>query len=345
MSRTLVPLLFAAAMLSGGLFFARFDVQGLDDFAVVPREESRSRRDDGDDRYVSRERRTYDSRAAAPSQVPAGRDAAVLRIASWNIQAFGQSKLDKPQAVQVIAEVLRQFDVVAIQEVRSKTQDVLPRLLSVVNAEGAHYDYLLSPRLGRTSSTEQYAFVYNTAVVQTDREAAYTVNDPDDLMHREPFVAPFRARGVPAEQAFTFTLVNVHTDPDEVQAELNVMDDVYFAVRNDGRGEDDVILLGDFNADDRRLGELGRVPELAGALSHVATNTRGTAMYDNLFVSQKATVEFNGRAGVVDILREFNLSMPEALDVSDHLPIWAEFSLYEQGAGGSVASRQGRSAR
>lgn len=362
MSRTLVPLLFAAAMLSGGLFFARFDLQGLDDFAIVPRDDRAAPRDEysrgqttrryADDADGSRYTgtRTLSPRNPLPREqpsrgAPAAHDGNTLRIASYNIQAFGQHKLEQPQAVEILVHILRQFDLVAIQEVRSKTQDVLPRLIALLNSDGARYDYLLSPRLGRTNSTEQYAFVYDTAALETDREAAYTVNDPDDLMHREPFVAAFRARKAPHDQAFTFTLVNVHTDPDEAQAELNVLDDVYFAVRNDGRGEDDVILLGDFNADDRRLGELGRVPELAGALSHVATNTRGTAMYDNIFVSTRATLEYSGRAGVVDVLREFNLSMQEALDVSDHLPIWAEFSVFEQGQGGSVAQRQGRPAR
>lgn len=349
MSRTLVPLLFAAAMLSGGLFFARFDVQGLDDFAVVPKGGDSSGRDDD---YRSSGRTTAPRDATPDSQVQrraAARDAVpdgnTLRIASYNIQAFGQQKLSQPQVMGVLVDIIRQFDIVAIQEVRSKTQDVLPRLVALLNDGGARYDYLLSPRLGRTNSTEQYAFVFNTAAVETDREAAYTVNDPDDLMHREPFVAPFRTRGAPREQAFTFTLVNVHTDPDEALAELNVLDDVYFAVRNDGRGEDDIILLGDFNADDRRLGELGRVPELAPVLTRVATNTRGTAMYDNIFVSTRATLEYAGRFGVVDVLREFNLTMQEALDVSDHLPIWAEFSIYEQGQGGSVAQRQARPAR
>lgn len=354
MSRTLVPLLFAAAMLSGGLFFARFDVQGLDDFAVVPRDESDARHAE-DNSQRSTRRSSSDVRASAsrasasrdggPRGAAAAPDGNTLRIGSYNIQAFGQQKLSQPQAMGVIVHILREFDVIAIQEVRSKTQDVLPRLMALLNDGGGRYDYLLSPRLGRTNSTEQYAYVYNTATLETDREAAYTVNDPDDLMHREPFVAAFRARGAPREQAFTFTLVNVHTDPDEAQAELNVLDDVYFAVRNDGRGEDDIILLGDFNADDRHLGELGRVPELAGALSHVATNTRGTAMYDNLFLSTRATLEYGGRSGVVDVLREFNLTMQEALEVSDHLPVWAEFSIYEQGQGGSVAQRQGRNPR
>ena len=68
-------------------------------------------------------------------------------------------------------------------------------------------------------------------------------------------------------EAFTFTLINVHTDPDIVATEMSVMDDVYRVVRDDGRDEDDVIILGDFNADDAHLGELGQVPGITWAIS------------------------------------------------------------------------------
>ena len=36
-----------------------------------------------------------------------------------------------------------------------------------------------------------------------------------------------------------------------------------------------------------------------------------------------------------------NLTQQQALQVSDHLPVWAEFSAYESAAPGRVASRDG----
>src|SRR4029079_15237649 len=141
-----------------------------------------------------------------------------------------ESKLAKPEVVDVLAKTIRRYDVVAIQEVRSVNNDILPRLVEKVNAEGAHYDFAIGPRLGRTSSKEQYAFIYDRSSLELDRNSIYTVDDPDDLLHREPLVAGFRVRGPSPEAAFTFTLVNIHTDPDEVAAELNVLDDVVRAV-------------------------------------------------------------------------------------------------------------------
>jgi deoxyribonuclease-1-like protein len=267
-----------------------------------------------------------------------------IRIATWNIQVFGEAKLQDPATMNVIVTVLRNFDVVAIQEVRAENQNVVPELVALLNAGGEyHYDYVLGPRLGRTVSKEQYAFIFDQASIEVDRNQLYTIEDKDDLLHREPLVGWFRARLAPeqAQLAFTFTLVNVHTDPDEVDRELDVLDDVFFAVQGDQRREDDTILLGDFNVNDRNLRELGKVSGLSWIVSNTPTNTLGTAQYDNVFYLPTATPEFTGRGGVFDFLREFNLSRDQALAVSDHLPVWAEFSVFEGGRPGSVAALPG----
>jgi len=275
-------------------------------------------------------------------QPPVRRSGATIRIASFNIQVFGRTKSEKPHVMEKLAEIVRRFDVVAIQEIRSRDEGLIPQFVDLINAPGRHYDYVIGPRLGRTSSKEQYAYIFDAASVEIDRSQLYTVDDPDDLLHREPLVGFFRVRGPAPEQAFTFTLVNIHTDPDEVAQEIAVLDDVFRAVRDDGRGEDDVILLGDLNAGERQFGELGRMPGAAWAISGAPTNTRGTAMYDSLVFDRVATTEFTGRSGVFDFLREFNLTLDEALEISDHFPVWAEFSIYEGGAQRRLADAGGR---
>ena len=118
---------------------------------------------------------------------------------------------------------------------------------------------------------------------------------------------------------------------------MNVMDDVFRAIQDDARNEDDVILLGDFNTDEHNIGELASISGINWAISGLPTNTRGSESYDNLFMQEQATVEFNGRSGVFDFVRHFNLSLEEGLEVSDHLPVWAEFSIYEGGVPQPVA--------
>jgi deoxyribonuclease-1-like protein len=270
--------------------------------------------------------------------IPVQRTGETIRIATFNIQVFGESKAQTAPVMDILARVARNFDVIAIQEVRARSQDVIPSFVEQINSAGRRYDYVIGERLGRTTSKEQYAFIFDTQSVEVDRQQLYTVADPDDLLHREPLVALFRVRGPSPENAFTFTLVNVHTDPDEVPQEMNVLDDVYMAVRNDGRNEDDVILLGDFNADDQHLGDVGRLSGITWVISGMPTNTKGTHQYDNLIFTEQATREFTGRGGVFDFMREYNLTMEQAEKVSDHLPVWAEFSIYEGGQAGRFAS-------
>ena len=333
--RTMILVALLAATAAGvGYFFQNYRLEGLGNLHVVPKSAPRNAAELGDWNVTG-----TDSAAPAENQVPVGTQRATIRIASFNIQVFGSSKLEKTHAMDVLARVVRQFDVIAIQEVRARNQDILPRFVDLINATGRHYDHVIGPRLGRTTSKEQYAFVFDRATVEVDRQQMYTVADPDDLLHRPPLVAPFRVRGPPPDAAFTFSLVNIHTDPDEVTQELNVLDDVFRLVQNDGRAEDDVILLGDFNADDRNLEELGQLTALTCAIVSSSTNTRRTKEYDNLIFSSQATTEFTGRSGVFDFMREYNLSLEQALEVSDHLPVWAEFSVQEGGQVGRVARR------
>jgi endonuclease/exonuclease/phosphatase family metal-dependent hydrolase len=319
MRRFLLLVIGSAAAFGGWQFFKHYKVEGLESLLLSPRSQS------ADQGYS----------ANLPG---VARDGNTVRIASFNIQVFGEKKLENPRVRALLSEIIRQFDVVAIQEIRSR-QDILPRFIDELNATGRHYDYVIGPRLGRTASKEQYAFVFDTASIEVDRSALYTVSDPDDLLHREPLVGWFRVRGPPADQAFTFSLINIHTDPDETTRELDALADVFRAVRDDGRGEDDAILLGDLNVDEQHLGRLGQISNIHWAITRVATNTRGTKQYDNIVFSELATSEYTGRWGVFDMVRHYNLTVEEALEISDHLPVWAEFGLQEGGQQGRVATR------
>lgn len=328
MSRTLLLVFLVAACGAGYYVATNYDVSfGPNGIAWKPR----------------------DPNAAAPAPgapPPVTRSGDTVRIASFNIQVFGQTKAAKPHVMNVLADVVRRFDVVAIQEIRSSDDTVIPNFVALVNSTGRKYDYVLGKREGFTSSKEQYAFLFDTASLEVDRGCVYSVGDPDKLFQRPPLVAWFRVRGPQEAQAFTFKLVNLHTDPDRVdlERELEYLDDVLRAVRNEGvldpsSDEDDVILLGDFNTDERNLGPLGRESNIAWAIAGTPTNTRGTKQYDNLVFKRWATVEFTGKSGVLDLKTEFKLTDDQALEVSDHQPIWAEFSIFEGGSPTPVAAQ------
>ncbi|QDT99353.1 exonuclease/endonuclease/phosphatase family protein [Gimesia aquarii] len=263
-----------------------------------------------------------------------------IRIATFNIQVFGQSKMKKPNVPQILARIIQQFDVVAVQEIRSQDQSFMDEFLSIVNSGNHRYAYLIGPRLGRTASKEQYAYFYNTERIAVNDKWTYTVIDKYDKLHRPPYIAHFQTLSSSSKQPFTFSLINIHTDPDETKQELNVLDDVYRVVSNDGSQEDDVILLGDLNVNDRNLGELGLVPDLMWTVSQTPTNTRKSKQYDNILFSRHRSQEFTGKSGIYDFKTRFGLTEKEALVVSDHLPVWAEFHVSESGFARQASARQ-----
>lgn len=285
------------------------------------------------------------TKPAVPGDDHATAPGDTIRMASFNIQVFGTSKSSKPQVMDILARVIRRFDVVAIQEIRSKDQGVVPDFVRLINSDGSQYDHVLGPRLGRTSSKEQYAFVFDTERIEVDPTSIYTVSDPEDLLHREPLVARFRVRGPPPSAAFTFTLVNIHTDPDETDIELDALADVFRGVQANGSGEDDVVLLGDLNVDHYHLGLLEQVPNVAWVIGDQPTNTRKTKSYDNIVFDRLRTVEFTGSGGVLDLMQTFQLTEDQALDVSDHMPVWGEFHALEGQATGPIATRPEPAAR
>jgi endonuclease/exonuclease/phosphatase family metal-dependent hydrolase len=266
--------------------------------------------------------------AAARGQQPAPPAAKpwdAVMICSFNIQVFGESKMAKREVVEVLARVVRKFDIVAIQEVRAKSDEVIPSFLRAINADGSQYHYVIGPREGRTVSKEQYCFVYDTRRIEVDASSLGVVPNPSDALHRPPMHVRFRTRIQPAETAFTFWLVDIHTDPDEVPSELQALASVFQQMQSLRPDEDDVIVLGDLNAGPPEFGAFKRIPGIGWAISGTTTNTRRSKTYDNLIFAQPQTSEYLGLWGVLDLQNTFGLPLEKALEVSDHNPVWAAF--------------------
>ncbi len=271
--------------------------------------------------------------AVAPVQastIIAPRTQNTVVIGSFNMQRLGPSKLADAWTMDKFAEIIRQFDVIGLQEITSTDQTTLPKLVQLINQNGSQYSYTLSPRIGReaTGYFEQYAYVFDTTRIQGGAEFCYVVSDEADVLHREPFVGRFQSIAN-AAQPFRFTLINIHTDPDEIKYELDVLADVYKSVRQYEYPEDDIILLGDLNADPARLQLLGAIPDVV-PLINVATNTRQNKTLDNFLADKQLTREFTGRSGAINLEQMFRIQLRDAERISDHLPIWAEFSAFEQ---------------
>lgn len=256
-------------------------------------------------------------------------DNRALLIASFNIQVFGASKLGKPDVARLLVDIVRRFDLVAIQELRASDQTVLDQFLQMVNQNGATYRYVVGERLGTSSSKEQYTYVYDASKLRVTHQPT-TVRDPQGVMPRPPLATRFQCIELPEGQGFTFTLLNVHTAPDQAVQELKALESVVAATRQLLPMEDDIIVLGDFNASTSQIAGVRWFPAQTAAIPNEwMTNTRLSKNYDNLVFDGRATVEYTGRSGVFVYQQLYQLSLEQALEVSDHCPVWGEYSIFE----------------
>ncbi len=250
-----------------------------------------------------------------------------INIASFNIQIFGQSKSGKPDVMDVLVDIVRRYDVVAIQEIRDATGQTIPLFIKKINAkDGPDYNYVISPRLGRTTSKEQYAFVYNSGKIAfTGSDFVY--EDIGDVFEREPYIAGFKAGN------FDFILVNIHTKPEDADKEITALAKVFIYADNKFANDDDVIVLGDYNADCTYFKEKADATPIETADFYwvipdsVDTTVKSTdCTYDRIvFWKAKTTEDYAGQRGVFNFQQGYGLTQSFAEDVSDHYPVWAEF--------------------
>jgi hypothetical protein len=252
-----------------------------------------------------------------------------IRIASFNLHAFNEQKLQKLPVIETLVRIVRQFDVIALQHISSRQTDLLPLLTERVNQSDRRYDFMIGPPVGREQK-QQFAFLFDTERIETDRGQLYTVDDPQDLLTYEPLVAWFRTTLPQRNQSFTFSVANIRLNPLYGESEQKLLPDLVRGIRNDGRIEDDIIIAGEFMASSDQLAKIAGLDMLI-AIDGVPTTIDGDAMTGNILFPTRATDEFTGKAGVIDFLRQLNLSFDQASQVSSNLPIWAEFTAYEGG--------------
>jgi deoxyribonuclease-1-like protein len=296
------------------------------------------RGDDGAVQAVTIARRGGGSFPVFPARSPTQIARPAIRIATFNLDHLDDKKLRSPQVANVLARLFPMFDLVAVQNVEGNHQGILLGLVEQINASGRQFDFAAPPALDQAGPQGCSAFLFDQATIEIDRSTLGSVEDPQRRFQHKPLVALFRVKGPPQAEAFTFKLVNVHVQPDQAAVELDLLDDVYKAVRDAAGGEDDIILLGDFGVAGDHLSRLSQIPDITAAITDTPTTIRGGRPVDNIFFDRRATREFTGRADVLDLIRHFDLPLQEARTVSEHLPVWAEFSSYEGGLPGNIPS-------
>jgi len=248
-------------------------------------------------------------------------------IASFNIQVFGKTKAGKPDVLKILTDIGDDFDILAVQEFRDETGEVILRYLEQLNSGEKSYDVLQSARLGRSTSKEQYAFYYDTDKFEVLKEP-YIFEEKKDVFEREPFLAHFKSK----QGNFDFVLVNIHTKPDDATPEINALAEVVEKAKQ-YFNEQDVIVLGDFNADGSYFKE--EKDETALETKEYSwlicdnldtTVAKSDNTYDRIVTTQEVMEDFANKAGVRNFAKEFGLSPENTKNVSDHFPVYAIFS-------------------
>ena len=150
-------------------------------------------------------------------------------------------------------------------------------------------------------------------------------DDTGDVFEREPYIASFTAGN------FDFTLVGIHTKPDDAEHEIGNLTIVFNDLLE--LDEQDIIALGDFNADgsyydEDDTGEPLRAPEYFWVVGNeLDTMTKTDWTYDRIVMldSTHDSEYVSGSTRVYDFQTVHGLNQSFTEDVSDHFPVYAEF--------------------
>jgi len=243
-----------------------------------------------------------------------------IKIGAFNIQSFGKTKYSKLDIRDYLIQIVSQYDVILIQEIKDKSQKMIKNFLADCQLH-RNFSMALSDRLGRSRYREQYAVFYDQSLVSVDKHTVY--HDPNDVFHREPMIAQLTE----TIGGHSLTLMGVHTDPDDVPEELGEMENAYNWAISQGYPTDG-LMMGDFNADCNYF----KTSDYPAVTLHSNTkftwmidSTADTTVSDNTdcaydrFVSVGSAHFTNTTIDRFDVT--FNLTVKEAKKISDHYPI------------------------
>lgn len=245
-----------------------------------------------------------------------------ITIASWNVQHLGARKPDS--VIDFMAHCLRDFDVVALQEINTGNgAQAVARLADALNRMGQQWDYCVSDptTAPQPGEAERYAYLWKKAKVQRIGRP-YLAQVFEAEISREPFIAVFRSG------TSTFSLVNFHALPKKKQPEQEIKYLKYFP---DSLHLLSPVFLGDFNCPQSHsvfypLKRRAYLPALQGQRTTLKQECAGgdclASEYDNIFYP--ATIFRLKQATALPFYQSFDGNMKLARSISDHLPVYAE---------------------
>lgn len=243
-------------------------------------------------------------------------------LISWNIRDFGDSK--DSLEIERIAEILRDADIVSIQEVVAGPggSKAVARLSDVLNRKGAKWDYQISDPTGSPKGAkEKYALLWKTSRLKR-RGRGNLLKELDSQIYREPFLMNLYSNNR------KISILSFHARPKKAAVkEVQVLAEYLI-------NEEKIVVVGDFNLKyDHGSFEPFRSRFFNSVISDEKTTIKkgckkGDYMhnsYDNIIYPWDFDVYNSGR---IDYIKSCD-KVKSANTLSDHLPIMIQFRLSE----------------
>lgn len=287
----------------------------------------------------------------AAAKIPPSKLDETINVAVWNIREFGKIRRTEA-AIHYIAEILGQFDLVALVELRSDLTD-LGRVLPIL---GPSWDVVYSDWIDDAGGNkERMAFLFDRRAVTFNGLAA-EVDAPrgkngteylaTQSFWRAPYMCSFRAGN------FDFIVIATHARWGESiegrQAELQMLAD-WIDTRFEGTfvEDHDLIVMGDFNVPKigdslfKALTSRGlQVPDAlvnlkAGDQVIGGSNLGKDARYDQILHLPTLKKRFSNEGGTLDFFgsdASIKVLFPDkgytrekfSFQLSDHFPLWVQ---------------------
>ncbi len=282
------------------------------------------------------------------ANIPSSKLDETINIATWNIRHWGQKKRKKC-SLHFIAEILNQFDLISVVELRRNVSE----LKYVLDLLGKYWDVVFSDYIPDAGGNkERIAYIFDTRAVQFTGMAAETdgprkknrttgVYEPKFSWWRKPYMASFKAG------SFDFVALSVHiqwgTKAGREKALEELAKWVKSYMKDEYRVDRDIILMGDFNIDSfkselyKAISKYGlRAPD-AIIQSEFGSNLAKEKRYDQILHHPVQTGSvFTDHGGVVDYYKGNHKSLLPykhltkyefTYELSDHLPLWVQLNI------------------
>lgn len=292
-------------------------------------------------------RKRIDEAAIPPSTLDQN-----LNIATWNIREFGKTaRLDA--SIYYIAEILNQFDLIALTELRDNLDD-LERVMRLL---GNEWQIVFSDYTNdRGGNKERIAYLFDNRMVKLTglvaeadppRKKVKGEYLPKYTWWRPPYMASFRAGN------FDFVVLTAHIRwGNSIKERIHALGELNKWIKKRKSQihatDMDFIVMGDFNipkhedAAHKALTGNGRTLKVPEGLKKIpGSNLSKRANYDQILHSPTHDERFSGRGDVLDFYRDlggaenWKALYPESshrpknkqkftFELSDHFPLWLQ---------------------